>query len=150
MRRLVLVLPLLLTCVVGMPEPDFPQLGALTQEESQISDWVKLQLAIALTESRFDPSKIGADDDWGLLQIRPIYVKEVNRIAGTDYTHEDALDVDKSLEMFALMQAHYNPERDLETALRYHNKADWYRRKVLENLELINRYEEIRSKLIER
>lgn len=121
-----------------------------TATDYSIGEWERLQLAIALTESRLDPTMIGEADDWGLLQIRPIYVEEVNRVAGTDYTHEDAFDIDKSLEMFALMQEHYNPGRDIETALRYHNKADWYRKKVLANLELINRYEEIRTKLIEK
>ena len=115
-----------------------------------LTEFDKLTLAIALTESRFNPDAVGTADDVGILQIRPIYVEEVNRISGANYSHEDAFDIRMSLDMFAAIQGHYNPQRDLDTAIRLHNKSAAYRKKVLDNLEVINRYEEIRSKLTER
>ena len=81
--------------------------------------------------------------------MTPIYVKEVNRIDGTDYAHEDVYDPDKAIEIFGKMQDAKNPEHDIDTAIYFHNKSASYKRVVLENLELIKRYETFRAKLVE-
>ena len=117
------------------------------QHGDELTDWQVLQLAIAYTESRFNPSAVGKAQDSGILQITPIYVAEVNRIAGTDYVLQDAFDTGKSLEMWDLMQAHYNEGRDLERAIALHNKAPQYRAAVLQNMEWIRRYEAFRKQL---
>lgn len=144
MRRLLLSI----LCIIGgcgqVTEHPLPR-PVPTQEA--ISDWAKLQLAIALTESHFDPNAIGSNGDKGIFQIRDIYIAEVNRLAGTSYTPEDAFDIGKSLEMFALMQEYKNPTRDLERAIYYHNKSTSYKRKVIENLAFIERYETLREML---
>jgi len=147
MKRLLLLLPLLLACNPA-PQETVDPIDYSPEPAEEITDWDKLILAMCLTESEFRPDAVGTQGDLGLLQIRAIYVEEVNRVSGTHYIHEDAFDIDKSLEMFSLMQEHYNPGHDIEVALRYHNKAAWYRRRVLDNLEFINRYEEVRNKLI--
>lgn len=115
------------------------------QHQDNLTDWQMLQLAIIYTESRFDPDALGSSQDAGLYQMTPVYVAEVNRVAGTDYAHEDAFDPDKAVAMFAAMQQHYNPERDIETAIRYHNRGAAYRRAVLDNYELLRRYEAARK-----
>ena len=117
------------------------------QHQDDLTDWQVLQLAIAYTESRFNPSAVGKAQDSGILQITPIYVAEVNRIAGTDYVLQDAFDTGKSLEMWDLMQAHYNEGRDLERAIALHNRAPQYRAAVLQNMEWIRRYEAFRKQL---
>ena len=117
------------------------------QHQDELTDWQVLQLAIAYTESRFNPSAVGKAQDSGILQITPIYVAEVNRIAGTDYVLQDAFDTGKSLEMWDLMQAHYNEGRDLERAIALHNRAPQYRAAVLQNMEWIRRYEAFRKQL---
>lgn len=117
------------------------------QHGDELTDWQVLQLAIAYTESRFNPSAVGKAQDSGILQITPIYVAEVNRIAGTDYVLQDAFDTGKSLEMWDLMQAHYNEGRDLERAIALHNRAPQYRAAVLQNMEWIRRYEAFRKQL---
>lgn len=117
------------------------------QHQDDLTDWQVLQLAIAYTESRFNPSAVGKAQDSGILQITPIYVAEVNRIAGTDYVLQDAFDTGKSLEMWDLMQAHYNEGRDLERAIALHNRAPQYRAAVLQNMEWIRRYESFRKQL---
>ena len=61
-----------------------------------LSDWQILEMAIALTESHFKTDAMGASNDTGILQIRPIYVDEVNRLSGRDYTIEDAFNADMS------------------------------------------------------
>ena len=145
-RTIILALCLLAGCNTTQYGPPTPTTEAPTRDEA-ISDWAKLQLAIALTESRFDPNAVGSNGDLGLFQMREIYVEEVNRVCGTNYKHEDALEPDKAIEIFNAMQAYYNPSRDTELALYYHNKSTAYKRKVMENLALIERYEALRKQL---
>lgn len=117
-------------------------------EERTLSEWQVMKLAIAKTESEFNPSAVGKTDDWGILQITPIYVKEVNRILGEErYTHEDAFDPEKSMDMFTVMQNHYNPKSDVDRAIRSHNPtaSNAYSVKVRKNMEFIRRYEELRK-----
>lgn len=119
------------------------------QHKNDLTEWDKLILAISFTESRFNPDAVGKAGDTGHLQITPVYVKEINRLYGTDYTIEDAFDIDKSLEMFYLMQQFKNPTGNLEQAIYYHNKSAQYLNTVKENLAMIERYEALRKKLIE-
>ncbi len=66
-------------------------------------------------------------------------------MAGTRYVPEDAFDMNKSLAMFDLMQAHYNPEHDIEKAIYYHNKAAFYRQAVMKSVEFVHNYEAARA-----
>ena len=113
-----------------------------------LSDWQVLEMAIAFTESRFKKDAIGKAEDTGVLQIRPVYVDEVNRLSGRDYTIEDALDPCMSLEIFNIVQGAWNPTKDMEEAIRLHNKSPYYRKVVLDNVDLIRRAEEMRRKII--
>lgn len=80
------------------------------QEPSSLSEWQIMELAIYKTESDFNPLAVGKTDDWGIAQITPIYVKEVNRILGEDrYIHEDAFNPTKTHEMLTIMQNYHNP-----------------------------------------
>ena len=117
----------------------------LRAQHDDLTDWQLLTLAICWTESKRNPAAVGNAGDRGILQITPIYVAEVNRIAGTGYQPEDAHDTAAALQMFDTLQAHYNPERDIETAIRYHNRGAAYRRAVLDNYELLRRYEAARK-----
>lgn len=70
-----------------------------------------LILALILVESSGNNLAVNGDC-WGCLQIRPIYVEDVNRIAGTRFTHADAFDRQKSIQMFRIYTGHYaTPER---------------------------------------
>ena len=113
-----------------------------------LSDWQILEMAIAFTESRFKTDAIGKTEDTGILQIRPIYVDEVNRLTGYGFTIKDALDPCLSLEMFNLMQEHKNPGHSIDTAIYFHNKSPYYKKTVLENVDLIRRAEEMRRIII--
>lgn len=117
-----------------------------------LDTWTTLQMAIVMTESKFNPEAVGKDKDYGIFQQVPIYVEECNRILSLRgeeirYVHEDSFDIQKSIEMFNLLQSHYNPERDTAKALRYQNRADWYARRVRENLVFIQQMEEVRKAL---
>lgn len=116
--------------------------------ENTLSEWEIMKLAIVKTESEFNPLAVGKSGDWGLLQITPIYVKEVNRILGEEkYTHEDAFNPEKSMEMFTIMQNHHNPENDIDRAIASHNPtaSSAYSVKVRKNMEFIRQYEELRK-----
>lgn len=155
MRKIVLLISMvaLSACAENEPVPEYHwSTIELLKEyygepEPSLTDFDKLTLAIALTESRFQPDAVGKDDDLGILQIRPVFVEEANRVSGLNFRHEDAFDIDSSLAMFNAIQGHYNAEHDLDKAIRLHNKADWYRARVLENYELICRMEVVRAKL---
>lgn len=126
------------------PTPEQP---TITASADTLSSWAMLQLAIAITESRCNPNATGASQDVGVLQLRPIYVAEANRVGGTNYAHSDAYDPLKSLLMFRAVQDYHNPEHDQNKAIKLHNKAPWYARKVKDNLEFVKRYEAVRSLL---
>ena len=110
-----------------------------------LNEWQELILAIAYTESRFNPTAVGKAHDSGVLQLTPIYIREVNRVAGTSYELADAFDIEKAVEIFSRMQEHYNPEHDVEKAIRLHNRSPYYRREVLKNLEFIKQMEAVRE-----
>lgn len=129
---------------VDMPEDCYTRIDTVAVS-MPLDDWQVLQMAIAFTESRFDPDAVGKAHDSGILQLTPIYVAEVNRVAGTDYTIQDAFDIEKALEIFETMQAVKNPTKDIETAIRYHNKAGYYRSTVLRNMAFIRNYEAVRA-----
>ena len=137
----------------GQEAEETPQWSAVellrNQHKKELSEWQELILAIAYTESRFKDDAVGKANDSGQLQITEPYVREVNRLYKTDYTLADAFDFGKSLEMYDLMQRAYNPDRDLNEAIKHHNRSAYYRATVLENLELVRRYEATRKQIIE-
>lgn len=143
---------LLYGCTPKPPEPKyipkFTTMELLRMKNHELSSFDKMTLAIALTESRFNPDADSGQGDNGLLQLRSVYIDEVNRLYGTNYTVEDAYDIEKSIEMFRLMQDAYNPTKDIEKAIYFHNKSVAYKLKALQNYELICRMEEVRAKLI--
>lgn len=131
------------------PQPVVPKWSAVqllrAQHPEDLTPWQELQMAIIMTESRCNPDALGAHQDAGLFQITPVYVAEVNRVAGTGYSHADAFDPDKAVEIFAAMQDYYNPGHDPDKAIYHHNKGEAYRRAVLDNLAFVRRYEAARK-----
>ena len=69
---------------------------------------------IKYIESRFKSKEFNEfEDAAGISQIRPIMLKEVNRILGYEkYKLEDRFDAKKSEEMFWVFQEKYNPNFD--------------------------------------
>lgn len=69
----------------------------------------------------------------GILQIMPIYVKEVNRLLDDDiYTSNCRFNYSKSMSMFYVIQNKYNPNRDIDIAIKLHNPTagEWYANRV--------------------
>lgn len=121
------------------------------KEEPELSEWEMLQLAIAMTESNFNPKAVGTHKDYGIFQITPIYVAEVNKILGEKtYTHDQAFDIAKSVEMFNILQNDKNPDKNIDKGIYNHNKSKAYKTKVKKNLEVVKNYETLRAILLKK
>ena len=108
------------------------------------TEWDIFLQALVMVESEGNPNAVGKTNDVGILQITPIYVREVNRILKEErYNLEDRRDPDKSVEMFTVMQDYWNPEHDIELAIHLHNPraGDWYRKRILSRMETIKEEE---------
>ena len=97
---------------------------------AQARDWGRVLKAIATVESNGNPRAV-CGDQVGLLQIRPILVKDCNRIlekrgSNKRYTLRDRYNPVKSREMFVLYQSHYNPKGNIERAIRLWNGGSGY------------------------
>ncbi len=106
----------------------------------QKTEWDILIEALIQVESEGNPFAVGRSNDVGVLQITPIYVREVNRIMKEDvYSLDQRTDIEKSIEMFEIYQAHHNPEKDILRAIHLHNPGagSWYRNKVTAEIEKI-------------
>lgn len=125
-------------------------------EGEELDEWTILTMAIMKTESEFDPSRIGATQDVGIMQFTPIAVEEVNRILRLEgkeeeYSHLDAFDIEKTIEMFNIIQGYHNKEQNISKAIHQHNPGGasiGYGKKVYDNIRFIKRMEEARKELI--
>ena len=84
--------------------------------------WAIWTEALIEVESGGDNYAVGRTNDWGCLQITPILVREVNRIQSErKFSINDAKDRNKSIEMYNIIQAYYNPGHDRHLALKIWN-----------------------------
>lgn len=103
-------------------------------------DWEMFTQALIWVESKGDSKAVGKNNDIGVLQFTPILIEDVNRILGREvYTLEDRLDSLKSVEMFNIIQDHYNPQHDYHWALKIWNchAPQSYHRKVMDKFNEI-------------
>lgn len=122
MKRLVKLLCLSLSILTLSPL----SAGAANEgESSEPYDWNSVMEAIILVESEGNPKAVSGKSV-GAMQITPICVKECNNILeqrGSDrrYTLDDRYDIEKSKEMFLLIQSYHNPTNSIEKAIRSWN-----------------------------
>lgn len=148
-KRIIIIVALILVGGIARVSKMEDALGghiASPTANAKPSDWDILVRALIQVESGGDSLAVGKTNDLGALQITPIYVTDVNRILGEEcYTLEDRKSLVKSLEMFEIIQGHYNPSRDIDKAIRLHNPGagDWYRERVYNEMNKIrdNAYE---------
>ena len=94
------------------------------------SNWDKVINAIISVESDGNTKAINGRCA-GPMQISPICVKECNDILKKSgktlrYKLDDRFSLSKSKEMFLLWQSKYNPERNIEKAIRSWNGGPYY------------------------
>ena len=88
-------------------------------------DWNPVMDAIIQVESEGNPNAVSGNSV-GAMQITPILVKDCNDILQKQkskkrYTLADRYSVEKSKEMFLLIQSYYNPQNSIEKAIRSWN-----------------------------
>ena len=93
-------------------------------------DWNPVMDAIIQVESEGNPNAVSGNSV-GVMQITPILVKDCNDILKRQkskkrFTLADRYSVEKSKEMFLLIQAHYNPTNNVEKAIRLWNGGNNY------------------------
>ena len=88
-------------------------------------DWNPVMDAIIQVESEGNPRAVSGNSV-GVMQITPVLVKECNNIlqkqkSNKRYTLDDRYSVEKSKEMFLFIQKYFNPENNVEKAIRSWN-----------------------------
>ena len=118
-----------------------------TPVEDSLSEWDMFTLALMKVESEYKPTAVSSVGAKGYFQIMPIYVEEVNRVHKTNYVYEDVVrSFELSNEVFILMQEAHNKDFSMDKALVLHNgDHKWYKRRVYNAMEDIERYEEMRQ-----
>ena len=109
-------------------------------------NWNPVMDAIIQVESGGNPNA-KSGNSIGAMQITPILVKDCNNIlekrkSKKRYTLADRYSVEKSKEMFLLIQSYHNPENSVEKAIRAWNGGPKY------SVKATNRYyNKVMSKL---
>lgn len=104
------------------------------------TDWKVFIDALVWVESHGHTDARSCKNARGVLQITPIAVAEVNRLLNEEkYTHDDAYDSLKSLEMFEVIQRYHNPTKSIEKAILLHNPraGRWYANRIYETMGII-------------
>ena len=114
-----------LTCCIATLAPLPVTAGDAKSTTSSRYDWNPVMEAIIHVESRGD-AKAVSGNSCGAMQITPILVKECNNIlqkrkSKKRFTLKDRFSVEKSKEMFLLIQSYFNPANNVEKAIRSWN-----------------------------
>ena len=101
-----------------------------TEKATGRYDWTSVMEALIQVESEGN-AKAKSGSSVGVLQITPILVAECNNVlkqkgSKKRYTLADRYSVAKSKEMFLLMQETYNPQNNVERAIRAWNGGNHY------------------------
>lgn len=99
-------------------------------EKADKFDWEPVMQAIIQVESSGN-TKAKSGNSCGAMQITPILVKECNNIlkkrnSKKRFTLRDRFSLEKSKEMFLLIQSYFNPKNDIERAIRAWNGGNNY------------------------
>ena len=114
-----------LTCCIATFAPLPVAAGDAKSTTSSRYDWNPVMEAIIHVESRGDANAVSGNS-CGVMQITPILVKECNNIlkkrkSKKRFTLKDRFSVEKSKEMFLLIQSYFNPANNVEKAIRSWN-----------------------------
>ena len=136
--KYILVFGLLQLFFSGTNEADRPKIEPITILETKpitpieviIPDTPNIVDALIQVESRGNDSAVGdvhlGEPSIGVLQIRPIMVREINRILklkGSKYRYKnkDRFSRDKSIEMFTIWKEFHHKDSDYEEIARSWN-----------------------------
>ena len=128
-RKVLVTAVVLMTCSL--------EVMAGTKGKESSFDWNPVMNAIIQVESGGNPRAVSGPS-CGAMQITPICVRECNNIlqkrkSKKRYTLNDRFDVQKSKEMFLLLQSYFNRANDVEHAIRSWNGGQHYSRKATQH-----------------
>jgi hypothetical protein len=155
MKRITRVLSVITLVCAALPAsaPAGNGKGIVVEESAKVEkietsrvNWEPVMNAIIQVESEGN-HRAKSGNQVGAMQIKPILVKECNRILEMQnskkrFTLNDRYSVKKSKEMFLLIQSFYNTENDIEYAIRSWNGGNNYSERATQ------RYYEKVSKLL--
>jgi len=122
MKTILITLLLCITLQSFAPNISHFKRVKLTNEQKVLSHKEKIIKAIIIKESGGNSVAYNKHEDAvGILQLKKIYVLEVNRISNQNYKYIDRWDIDKSVRMFILMANHYVPTYSLDSLCALHN-----------------------------
>lgn len=142
MKKLFVLLMLSFTFIFASYSQKYEKIGEKERIEIGYKhDLSNLLKGIIYVESQGNCNAISKSGKCvGILQITPILVKDCNRIIGKKkYTLHDRLNKSKSIEMFYIIQKHYNKEGDIRKGAyiwrggNVNENKDYYQ-KVKENM----------------
>lgn len=110
------------------------------QQQTKANEkWGAVMLAIEQVESRGKSNLVSRDGKYvGCLQMSEICVRQCNQILGyKKFTSKDRYNRAKSHEMFVVFQEYFNPEGNIEFAIRLWNSGDL---RCMERKAKTNRY----------
>lgn len=101
-------------------------IGVNAKNASLEEKWENVIKAISHVESNGKSNAVSSCGRYvGYLQISKILVRQCNIIAGYQkYNYNDRYSIDKSVDMFIEYQEHFNPEGNMEKAIRLWNSGD--------------------------
>ena len=125
-RKVLVTFAILMACSV--------EISAGTKVNESSFDWTPVINAIIQVESGGNPRAVSGPS-CGAMQITPICVRECNNIlqkrkSKKRYTLNDRFDVQKSKEMFILLQSYFNRANDVEHAIRSWNGGQHYSKRA--------------------
>lgn len=139
MKHLIIIELLILTFLLGA-RTSAEHRAVIVQYDTVYfeTEWSRLVSALIKVESNGNDKAVNESSGAsGCLQLMPIYVAEANRLTNGNYTLEDRFDRTKSIEMFNVIQSHYNKDMDIEKAIHLHNPnaGQWYTERVIKAME---------------
>lgn len=132
-------------CMAAWCPPSMTPSNKSARQKLHEAKWERMIAAITYVESRNDDRAYNkASGALGRFQMKKIYVDDVNRIASLKklkkrYKYSDRTNPLKSREMFDILQGHYNPEKNIEKAIKIHRGRDSkpYRDAVLNEMKIV-------------
>ncbi len=149
MGGLLLAIPLNSSEIINTPDKSHSQVVVQTKKvEAKTS---KLVRALIQVESSGNDSCVGDKHmiipSIGCLQIRPIMVREVNRIlkiqqSNKRFKYKDRWSRNKSIEMFNIWKDHYHPESSDEVIARCWNGGPrgWEKKSTIKYWNKVKKY----------
>lgn len=119
-------------------------------EAASQTDWDAFITALAWVESRWDDNAESPKQAVGYLQITPVLVEDANRIVGKEmFTLDGRYDRKESIRLFNVIMDNYNPEHDMQFALKLWNPYSKvsYHRAVMRKYNELARSRNLVSKI---